>query len=475
MKGGEFCMKVQRAYQIQIKQNHPIYDTITDFCIKSKNVYNYGNYIIRQIFITTSKLKNNQPINQEQQKFLNNINIRIDDYNEFKLTNFKKKQAKGKYIGKIFKSVKYFDKDNRKCSYDFLDFVLKDSDCFKNLGSNSSQQTLRSLINNWNSFFKGIKEWNKYPDKFLGKPKLPNYKNTKTGKYSLFLCNNQFRIENNYLYFAWIPLKPFNNTFKINIPKNSKLIQLRFIPKNNVYNMELVYEKEVSDTNDLKESTRICGIDLGVNNFVTMSNNIGLKPIIINGKIIKSINQFYNKNLAYYKSKLKKINSKDWSNKLNKLTIKRDNKIKYYMHCASKIIINYCINNNIDTIIIGKNNEWKQNSDLYKTANQTFVQIPYENFIDMIKYKAEDIDIKVILTNESYTSGTSFLDEELPCKQNYNYSRRIFRGLFKSNTGQLINSDVNGSLQIIKKVIPNAFTGYGIEGLDLTPIIINVA
>lgn len=465
---------VQRVYQVQINKNNLIYNTITNFCIKSKNVYNYGNYIIRQIFIITSKLNNNQPINDRQQNFLNNINIKIDEYNKFKLNNLKKKQAKGKCLNKKYKLVKYFDKNNRKCNYDFLDFILKDSDCFKELGSNSSQQTLRSLINNWNSFFEGIKEYKKNPNKFLGRPKIPKYKNIKNGKYPLYLCNNQFRIENGYLYFAWIPLKAFNNTFKINIPENNKLIQLRFIPRNNIYIMELVYEKEILDTNDSEEPSRICGIDLGVNNFVTMTNNIGLKPIIINGKIIKSINQFYNKKLAYYKSILKKINNKDWSSKLDKLTIKRNNKIKYYMHCTSKRIIEYCINNKIDTIIIGNNPEWKQNSVMRKKVNQTFVQIPYENFIKMIIYKAENVGIKVIITEESYTSGTSFLDRELPIKENYNKNRRIVRGLFKTNSGRLINSDVNGSLQIIKKVISNAFMGYEIEGLDLTPLVMNL-
>lgn len=160
---------------------------------------------------------------------------------------------------------------------------------------------------------------------------------------------------------------------------------------------------------------------------------------------------------------------------MNVLTVKRNNKIKNYMHKASKMVMDYCVENNIDTIITGNNPEWKQNSTMRKKVNQTFVQIPYENFINMVQYKAEDIGIKVILTNESYTSGTSFLDNELPCKQNYNKSRRVKRGLFKSNSGKLINSDVNGSLQIIKKVIPNAFAGYGIEGLDLTPLIMNVA
>ena len=465
-------MKVNRVEQHQIDKNHPIYNNIDAYSFKSKNIYNYGNYIVRQIFIITSKLNNNQPVNNEQKEFLNNINIKVNEYNKYKLINFKKKQSKGKYIGKTFKPLEYFDEYHRMCDYDFLDFITKDSEPFKDLGSNSSQQTLKVLINNWKSFFIAIKDWTKYPDKYLGRPKLPNYKNTKTGRFPLYLCNNQFKVKNEYLYFCWKPLKSYNNTFRINIPENSKLVQLRFVPRNNIYVMELVYEKEIPVIEET-ESEQICGIDIGINNFATLTNNVGVKPIIINGKIIKSINQYYNKKLAYNKSILKKTNNKDWSNKLDQLTVKRNNKIKNYMHCASKMVVEYCVKNNIDTIIIGNNPEWKQNSTMRKKVNQTFVQIPYENFINMIKYKAEDVGIKVIITEESYTSGTSFLDNELPIKQNYNKSRRVKRGLFKSNNGRLINSDVNGSLQIIKKVIPKAFAN-GIEGLDLTPVVMNI-
>ena len=406
---------VQRVYQIQISKSHPIYSTIDQYSFYSKNLYNYANYIIRQEFINNHK---------------------------YIKTNDMQKQ-------------------------------LKTHETFKQLGSQPSQKTLQLLDKNWQSFFKSIKSYSKYPDKFLGRPKLPKYKK-KDGRFIVMLKNINFRIENGYIYFSFKPLKPFNNMFKINIPKCSKLIQLRFIPRNNIYNMELVYEKEIIDTNDSKKPNKICGIDLGINNFATLTNNIGIKPIIINGKIIKSINQYYNKKLAYNKSILKKTNNKDWSNKLDKLTVKRNNKIKNYMHKASKQVIDYCVNNNLDTIVIGNNPEWKQNSTMRKKVNQTFVQIPYESFIKMIQYKAEDVGIKVILTEESYTSGTSFLDNELPVKENYNKSRRVFRGLFKSNTGKLINSDVNGSLQIIKKVVPNVFNNYGIEGLDLTPMVICV-
>ena len=155
---------------------------------------------------------------------------------------------------------------------------------------------------------------------------------------------------------------------------------------------------------------------------------------------------------------------------MNKLTIKRNNMINDLIHKASKSIIEYALSCGANTIIIGNNKDWKRNSSMSKKVNQSFVGIPHQDLINKIIYKAENIGLNVIVTEESYTSGTSFLDNELPIKENYKKERRIFRGLFKTNKGRLINADVNGSLQIMKKVFSNAFDGYEIEGLGLTPI-----
>lgn len=388
-----------------------MWKVIDELCLKSKNVYNYGNYVIRQEFINTGKW------------------------------------------------IRYKD----------LSKQIKHSDCFKELGSNSAQMTLRRLDKNWKSFFETNKRYKKNSDKFLGKPKIPKYKK-KNGRYILELTNMQTHIKDGYLYFAWKPLKLFNNMIRTNV--KGRLLQTRFVPKNNCYILEIVYELNIPDIED-KESKNICSIDLGINNFVTIVNNIGSIPIVINGREIKSYNQYWNKQISKYKSILKKINNKDWSNRLDRLTLKRYNKLNNFLHKASKQVIEYCRCLDIDTIIIGKNDGWKQNSKLNKKINQGFVQLPYNDFINMVEYKAENIGVKVILTEESYTSGTSFLDEELPIKENYNKSRRIKRGLFRSNSGKLINSDVNGAYQIMKKVFPKVFTN-GIEGVHLHPIIMNL-
>ena len=341
--------------------------------------------------------------------------------------------------------------------------MLKNANPYKELMSQAAQCTLQVLDRSWKSYFVAIKDWKNNPSKYLGMPKLPKYKK-KGGRFPWFIKNNTSYIKDGMLYFR---LRVFKGKgFKTNV--KGRLISVRFIPKGSCYAMEIIYETEVCGAKE--DNGRVLGIDLGVNNFVTMVDNTGRTPIIINGRGIKSVNQYYNKRKAKLQSELMKRNNKYWSNRLEKLTLKRENKLNNYIHHASKFIVNYCKFNNVNTIVIGKNKEWKQNCKLYD--NQQFVYIPYEKLIWQIKYKAENIGVNVIETDESYTSGTSFLDNELPTKENYNKSRRIKRGLFKSNESKIINSDVNGAFQIIRKVFPKAFE-YGIEG-GLSPIVINL-
>ena len=231
--------------------------------------------------------------------------------------------------------------------------------------------------------------------------------------------------------------------------------------------IEIVYNLEVSETK--QDNGRYIGIDIGLDNLATLTNNVGVQPVIISGRKLKSINKYYNKQMSHYREIAKRMNNLDYTNRMNKLTIKRNNMITDLIHKASKSIISYTLSCDANTIVIGNNKDWKRNSSMSKKVNQSFVGIPHQILINQIIYKAENVGIKTIITEESYTSGTSFLDNELPIKQNYNKSRRIHRGLFKSNLGKLINADVNGSLQIMKKVFPNAFS-HGIEDYGFNPI-----
>lgn len=389
-----------------IKSNHKYYNLLDEFCFKSKNLYNYANYIIRQ-------------------EFINN----------------------GKWL-----------------RYNDLDKMLKEKENdfdYRNMPMNSSaQQCLKLLDRNWKSFFASIKDYNNNPSKYLGRPKLPKYK-PKNGRNVLILTNQNCKIKNGYITFP----KKFKGLL-IKTKIRNGLQQVRVIPKDKYLVIEIVYKIEYVEP--LVDNGRYVGIDLGLDNFATITNNCGLIPLIINGKGLKSINQYYNKQISHYQSIAKRVNKLDYTNRMSQLTNKRNNKVEDYIHKASRFLVDYCKNNEINTIIIGNNKNWKQNSKMNKKVNQSFIGIPYYNFIQKVQYKAEEFGIKVVITEESYTSGTSFLDNELPIKENYNKNRRKYRGLFVSNNGIKINADVNGSYQIIRKVFPKAFA-EGIEGVGLHP------
>ena len=167
------------------------------------------------------------------------------------------------------------------------------------------------------------------------------------------------------------------------------------------------------------------------------------------------------------------MNNLDYTKKMNKLTVKRNNMITDLIHKASKSVIEYALSCDANTIVIGNNKDWKRESSMGKNVNQSFVGIPQQKFIDQIIYKAEDVGLSVVVIEESYTSGTSFLDGEIPVKKYYDKSRRIKRGLFKSNGGKLINADLNAAYQIIKKVFPKAFVD-GIEDVGLHPVRVGI-
>lgn len=400
---------MERTERHVINKNHPMYTACDLLCFQSKNMYNLCNYTIRQAFIKDGVVKRYGDLNKE----------------------------------------------------------LKHTDAFKELGSNSAQMVTKILCKNWKSFLVSVKDYTKNPDKYFAKPKIPQYLK-KDGRFVCTLTNWQTQIHDGYLYFAFKRLKQFNSMFRTKVTGHH--LSTRIIPKGGCYVLEIVYQTEPKQS-DLDKS-RMISIDLGVNNFVTMVNNIGEKPIVINGKCIKSYNQYWNKEIAKYRSIAKTTNNLDWTKRLQQLTDKRNFKMDYFMHCASKWIINYCIKYNIGTVVVGKNNKWKQECDMGKFINQRFVQIPHEMFISKLRYKCEDFGIQFIENEESYTSGTSCLDNELPVKENYNKDRRIYRGLFISNQGIKINADVNAAYQIMKKVFSNITNE--IVGEHLHPVIINL-
>ena len=355
----------------------------------------------------------------------------------------------------------YFNLDEYLSYYD-LDFMLKSEKCYKALPAQTSQQILRLVIKNWKSYFRALVGYRKEPSKFPGCPRMPRYK-SKNGESICIFTNQNTRIKNGRIHFPSScnlePIKTRVNEYR----------QVRILPRGRTYVAEIIYNKEEIDLQLNKNN--ILGIDLGINNLLTTANNIGLSPLIVKGKVVKSINQYYNKQRAKYQSKTKLQRETRY---LEKLTLKRENKIRDYFHKASRKIIEYCIENDIGMIIIGYNEKWKQKCRMGRRNNQNFVQVPFHKIVQMIEYKAMLVGVEVIKTEESYTSKCSALDLETIEKSEQYLGKRIKRGLFRSGKGVKINADVNGAFNIIRKVVPITLIGNGIEALVLKPQIIAI-
>ncbi|AYC11224.1 Mobile element protein [Ligilactobacillus salivarius] len=371
-------------------------------------------------------------------------------------------------------------------SYEKLDKSFKQSfnqkDCmlYRSMKSvHLAQQILKLVNQNMTSWNKARKAYLKTPQKFTGKPKIPKYK-TKGGKNIVIVDNQTAKLRANGIVEI-----PVMDSLKIKLQhkETNKIQQVRVIPKNNTFVIEIVYK--TNKVIDYKEDNgRYLTIDPGLDNAFTLASNVkGFKPVIINGRPLKSVNQYYNKQ----KARLTRIYDLSKQNRntkrLNKLDFYRNQKMLKFAHEASKRIVEIALSHELNTIVIGKNKGQKRSSNMGKRINQNFIGIPHQKMIEMIEYKANLAGIVVIQANEAYTSQTSFLDNELPINQNGDKARkrkglspvkrRIKRGLFKSNKGILINADVNGALQILRKVVPNAFAD-GIDGIGLVPVKLNL-
>lgn len=337
------------------------------------------------------------------------------------------------------------------------------SENYNKLPGQSAQWVLKTLNKNWLSFFRSIKDYKINPSKYLGRPKPPKYLN-KNGEYILIFTSQQFKLKDNYIHF---PEKINIPPVKTRLPSTTKINQVRIIPKGIGYNCEIIYEVEQQDMK--LNPDNVLGIDLGITNVVTIASNTGHNPIVVKGGILKSINQFYNKEMSRLQSIKDKQSIITNTSLQQSITTNRNNRIKDQLHKISRFVIDHCITHNIGTIIIGKNTNWKQKVNIGRKNNQNFVSIPHANLIKMIQYKAENVSINVITTEESYTSKCSFLDNESISKHSTYLGKRFTRGLFKSSNGTIINADVNAAYNIIKKALPNAFAN-GIEALELMPV-----
>jgi putative transposase len=402
---------VQLVEQHIIKETDPRFESIDKAAFASKNLYNYANYIVRQEFINNNKYLN----------------------------------------------------------YAAIYHLVKDSDAYKALPRKVSQLVLKQLDQSWCAFFAAIREWNQQPEKFFGRPGLPKYKDKQKGR-NLLVYNNQ-AISKKAIAKGLIKPSGLDITVET---EQQNVDQVRIVSRNGYYVVEVVYSVEIEPNPNLDDNF-VAGIDIGLNNLVALtSNKPGFQPLIVNGRPLKSINQFYNKCKAELQSQLE--GNRKTSKRITKLSYKRNRKVNHYLHNASRQIIDRLVDEGIGTLVIGKNKNWKQEINIGRQNNQNFVSIPHARFVNLLSYKAKLAGIKVITTEEGYTSKCSFLNLEPIGKHEEYAGKRIKRGLFRANDGTLINADVNGSGNIIRKVVPNAFAPQssgqadGIEDFVVRPL-----
>ena len=398
-----------------IKKHDPRYAAIDAAAFASKNLYNSANYELRQAYI-----------------------------------------GEGHFL-----------------SYNQLNKLMRPHEAYHALPAKVAQWVLKGLVKNWKAFFEAQATYAEYPSKFLGRPRLPKYKHKTEGRNILVYTIQAIRgpgLKQGLVRPSMLPIEVHTQQTDID--------QVRIVPRKGFYVIEVVYRKEVKRAE--ANPAWYAGIDIGMNNLVALtSNKPAFQAVVVNGRPVKSVNQFYNKRRANLQMQ---IGHTGTTKRMEHLTNKRNRRIDHYLHAASRKVVDLLVQEQIGTLVIGKNDGWKQEIELGKRTNQNFVQIPHARFIQMLTYKAELAGITVLITEESYTSQASFLDRDpLPVRRpddnsKYTFSgKRVKRGLYRSSNGRYINADINGAYNIIRKVAPDAFTAEGVEDgkRAATPLVVH--
>ena len=365
--------------------------------------------------------------------------------------------AKNLYNQAMYNIRQYYFQENKYLNYQKNNALLKSSENYKTLNSNMSQQILKEVDGSFKSFFGLLKKKNK--GMYNAKVKLPSYlpKNSFTTLVIGFV-----RLSEDILVI------PYSNSFKknhkqipIKIPPillDKKIKEIRIIPKFNARFFEVQYTYEVQEEQRNLDKNHALAIDFGINNLATCVTSKG-RSFIIDGKKLKSINQWFNKENARLQSiKDKQKYGKKPTLRQKYLYSSRNNKVNDYMSKTARKIINYCLENNIGTLVCGYNETFQRNSNIGKANNQTFVNIPFGKLREKLEYLCKLYSLRFVEQEESYTSKSSFFDMDILPKfeadkpQTYSFlGKRIKRGLYQTSKGYIFNADINGALNILRK------------------------
>jgi len=403
---------MQLVEQHIIKRSDPRFCKIDEAAFASKNLWNAANYLVRQSFI-------------HQGIYLDNV--------------------------KIFHQIKVHE-------------------AYQALPRKVSNQVLIQLHKAWVAFFEAMEAWKEHPEQFTGRPKLPGYKHKTAGRN--LLVYEKGAIWKRELDRGVIAVSGLGELIQTKQTRKT-VDQVRLVPKADHSVVEVVYQREAVPAPVNPEL--FVALDLGINVLAALtSNKAGFIPRLVNGRPVKAMNQLYNKQREHRQKQLAKAN-RFTSGQLDRIATKRNRRVLHYLHTASRRIIDLLVAEGIGTLIIGKNIFWKQEVEMGRKQNQEFVQIPHARFIDLLTYKAALVGIRVILTEESYTSKASFLDGDVlpvydPARtEEPRFSGRRDGRWYRASGKRLIHADVNGSYNIARKVVPTAFDCLGIAAPAVRP------
>jgi len=422
----EDCKTMQLVEQQVIDRKDPRYKLIDDAAFKSKNLYNAALYEIRQAFIHQSL-----------------------------------------YL-----------------SYEEMDKRMQQHEAYKALPAKVSQRVIKQLADVWKAFREAQATYKEDPSRFTGQPNLPKYKHKTKGRnllvYTLQAVSGGETLHKRGSKNALLQgkIKPSRLPIEVKTQQDTFTIdEVRIVPCNGYYIVEVIYSKEPVQAQ--VDPSFCVAIDLGVTNLAAItSNREGWVPRLVNGRTLKAINQWYNKRMKELKLCLPKAERERVTRQMERITNKRNRQVNHYLHAASKVIIDFLVKEGVGTIIIGKNPLWKQEVNNGRHNNQNFVCIPHARFIDILTYKASLVGIQVELQEESYTSQASFLDlDDIPVYKPNDVTKstfsgkRVKRGLYRAKNGTVINADVQGSYNILRKRRPDAFSkAKGVAGYVVHPV-----
>ena len=400
-----------------------------------------------------------------------NLSYRFDIPHSERLDNLCK-VSNNLYNQGMYEFRQTLERENRWLFYEDLDALMKNKTNlegqvnYKLMKAQSAQQTLKLLGKDIKSFYRSVQTWKVHPEKFKGKPELPHYKK-RGAMFELRYTNQCSSVKKGKLVLA--------RGFEIDIPQWEKYgerlsegyQQTRIKPGRKSIKVEIVYKQK--DVKPL-ENNKYASIDLGLDNLATMVCDKG--AFIYSGKFLKSYNNHFNKRLSSLQSIKDKQDIKSATKRIKNMYEKRERYMEDAFHKISRSIVDFLTENQIGNLVVGYNKDWKQNINIGKANNQKFVQMPFARLRSYLKYKCEMSGIRFICNEESYTSKCDSLAYEPVGKHETYLGKRVKRGLFRSSVGKMINADVNGAVNILRKVVGDSEIVSRIidSGLLLSPI-----